>query len=57
MPICLCIPGPLLAMRASLDMREPQPFPVYVLGQAEVNRHSCFQRRVNMWTSPENRRS
>ena len=36
-------PWTILAMRASFDTQQPQQFPVYVLGQAEVKRHGHFQ--------------
>jgi len=35
----------MLAMRASLANHDPQPFPVYVLGQAEVMANLVFQGR------------
>jgi hypothetical protein len=38
-------PWTLLAMRASLDTHEAQQFPVYVLGQAEVNASVEFKGR------------
>jgi hypothetical protein len=38
-------PWTLLAMRASFDTREPQQFPVYVLGQAEENASVVFEGR------------
>lgn len=38
-------PWTILAMRASLDTREPQQFPIYVLGQAEVSASLVFQGR------------
>src|SRR3984885_8809760 len=38
-------PWTLLAMRASFDTQYPQPFPVYVLGQAEVNATVIFKGR------------
>jgi hypothetical protein len=38
-------PWTLLAMRASFDTREPQEFPVYVIGQAEVNASVVFKGR------------
>jgi hypothetical protein len=36
-------PWTLLAMRASFDTDRPQQFPVYVLGQAEVNANVVFK--------------
>jgi hypothetical protein len=41
-------PWTLLAMRASFDTREPQQFPVYVLGQAEVNASVVFKGREHV---------
>jgi hypothetical protein len=38
-------PWTLLAMRASFDTQQPQQFPVYVLGQAEVNATVVFKGR------------
>jgi hypothetical protein len=38
-------PWTLLAMRASFDTREPQEFPVYVIGQAEVKASVVFKGR------------
>jgi hypothetical protein len=38
-------PWTLLAMRASFDTQQPQQFPVYVLGQAEVNASVVFKGR------------
>jgi hypothetical protein len=38
-------PWTILAMRASFDTREPQEFPVYVIGQAEVNATVVFKGR------------
>ncbi len=38
-------PWTILAMRASFDTREPQEFPVYVIGQAEVNASVVFKGR------------
>jgi hypothetical protein len=38
-------PWTLLAMRASFDTPEPQQFPIYVLGQAEVNASVVFKGR------------
>lgn len=38
-------PWTILAMRASFDTHDPQPFPVYVLGQAEVNATVVFKGR------------
>jgi hypothetical protein len=38
-------PWTLLAMRASFDTREPQQFPVYVIGQAEVNASVVYKGR------------
>jgi hypothetical protein len=38
-------PWTLLVMRASFDTREPQQFPVYVLGQAEVNASVVYKGR------------
>jgi hypothetical protein len=41
-------PWTLLAMRASLDKLDPQPFYVYVLGQAEVNATVVFKGREHV---------
>jgi hypothetical protein len=41
-------PWTLLAMRASLDTHDPQQFPVYVLGQAEVNATVIFKGREHV---------
>jgi hypothetical protein len=41
-------PWTLLAMRASLDKPDPQPFYVYVLGQAEVNATVVFKGREHV---------
>lgn len=41
-------PWTLLAMRASFDMPDPQPFHVYVLGQAEVNATVVFKGREHV---------
>jgi hypothetical protein len=38
-------PWTVLAMRARFDTEEPQQFPVYVLGQAEVNASVVFKAR------------
>jgi len=38
-------PWTVLAMRASLETREPQQFPVYVIGQAEVTASVLFKGR------------
>ncbi|MGP0074576.1 MAG: DUF620 domain-containing protein [Bryobacteraceae bacterium] len=38
-------PWTLLAMRASFDSHDPQPFPIYVLGQAEVSGTVVFKGR------------
>jgi hypothetical protein len=38
----------LLAMRSSLDNQQPQQFPVYVLGQAEVNATVIFKAREHV---------
>jgi hypothetical protein len=38
-------PWTLLAMRASFDNQQPQQFPVYVIGQAEVNATVIFKGR------------
>jgi hypothetical protein len=38
-------PWTLLAMRASVDTHDPQQFPIYVLGQAEVNGTLVFKGR------------
>jgi len=41
-------PWTLLAMRASFVTHEPQQFPIYVLGQAEVNATVVFQGREHL---------
>ncbi len=41
-------PWTLLAMRASFDTRDPQPFPIYVLGQAEVSGTVVFKGREHV---------
>lgn len=41
-------PWTILAMRARLDTQEPQQFPVYVLGQAEVNATVVFKGREHV---------
>jgi hypothetical protein len=41
-------PWTLLAMRASLETHDPQQFPVYVLGQAEVNATVVFKGREHV---------
>jgi hypothetical protein len=41
-------PWTILAMRASFDTREPQQFPVYVLGQAEENASVVFKGREHV---------
>lgn len=41
-------PWTILAMRASLDTQEPQQFPVYVLGQAEVNATVVYKGREHV---------
>ncbi|HTB20776.1 MAG TPA: DUF620 domain-containing protein [Bryobacteraceae bacterium] len=41
-------PWTVLARRASLDTRQPQQFPVYVLGQAEVNATVVFEAREHV---------
>jgi hypothetical protein len=41
-------PWTLLAVRASFDTHEPQQFPVYVLGQAEVNATVVFKGREHV---------
>ena len=41
-------PWTLLAMRASFDNHEPQQFPVYVIGQAEVNATVVFKGREHV---------
>jgi len=41
-------PWTLLAMRASFDTHDPQPFPIYVLGQAEVNGTVVFKGREHV---------
>jgi hypothetical protein len=41
-------PWTLLAMRASFDTQQPQQFPVYVLGQAEVNATVVFKAREHV---------
>jgi hypothetical protein len=38
-------PWTVLAMRASLDNHDSQPFPIYVLGQGEVTANVVFQGR------------
>jgi hypothetical protein len=38
-------PWTILAMRASFDTHDPQQFPLYVLGQAEVNATVVFKAR------------
>ncbi len=38
-------PWTVLAMRASLDSQQPQQFPIYVLGQGEVNATVVFKAR------------
>jgi hypothetical protein len=45
-------PWTVLAMRASFDTQQPQPFPVYVLGQAEVNASVVFKGRENVVFGP-----
>jgi hypothetical protein len=41
-------PWTVLAMRASFDTQQPQQFPVYVLGQAEVNATVVFKAREHV---------
>jgi hypothetical protein len=41
-------PWTVLAMRASFDNQQPQEFPVYVLGQAEVNATVVFKARESV---------
>jgi len=41
-------PWTILAMRARLDTHNPQTFPVYVLGQAEVNATLVFKGREHV---------
>ncbi len=41
-------PWTVLAMRASFDTDQPQQFPVYVLGQAEVNASVVFKGREHV---------
>jgi len=41
-------PWTILAMRARLDTHDPQQFPVYVLGQAEVNASVVFKGREHV---------
>jgi hypothetical protein len=41
-------PWTLLVMRARLDTQDPQQFPVYVLGQAEVNATVTFKGREHV---------
>ncbi len=41
-------PWTVLAMRASFDTHDPQQFPVYVLGQAEVNATVVFKAREHV---------
>ena len=41
-------PWTLLAMRASFDNHDPQQFPVYVLGQAEVSATVVFKGREHV---------
>ena len=41
-------PWTMLALRASLDTQQPQQFPIYVLGQAEVNATVVFKGREHV---------
>jgi hypothetical protein len=41
-------PWTLLAMRASFDNQQPQQFPVYVIGQAEVNASVVYKGREHV---------
>lgn len=41
-------PWTILAMRASFDTHDPQQFPVYVIGQAEVNATVAFKGREHV---------
>jgi hypothetical protein len=41
-------PWTILAMRAKLDTHDPQQFPVYVIGQAEVNGTLVFKGREHV---------
>jgi Protein of unknown function (DUF620) len=41
-------PWTILALRASFDSQQPQQFPIYVLGQAEVNATVVFKARENV---------
>jgi hypothetical protein len=41
-------PWTVLAMRTSFDTQQPQQFPVYVLGQAEVNATVLFKAREHV---------
>ncbi len=41
-------PWTILALRASFDNQQPQQFPIYVLGQAEVNASLVFKGREHV---------